>query len=128
MALGAAIAFFGLHLEDADLLAEAVLDHIGGDGSALDNRSAELGAVLVDHSQNAVKLHGVASGNIQLLNEEDIALSHTVLLTAGLDNRMFHCHISSFLQVSLSQVKGFFLINLLNAALIDYHTGSSLSI
>ena len=86
VALCSAIAFFRLHLVDADLLALAVFDDIAGNDGVFHHGGAENSLVLVDDSQNAVKLHSLAGLDIQLLDEDDVALSHAVLLTAGNDD------------------------------------------
>ena len=96
MALRALVALLGLHLVDADLLAAAVLDDIGGDGSALDDGGAEHGVALVDDGENAVELDGSAGLGVELFDVDDVALRDAVLLTAGLDDCMLHfCFILS---------------------------------
>ena len=74
VALCSAIAFFRLHLVDADLLALAVFDDIAGNDGVFHHGGAENSLVLVDDSQNAVKLHSLAGLDIQLLDEDDVAL------------------------------------------------------
>ena len=98
MALQTLIALLGLHLVDANLLAAAVLDDVAGDDGALDNRSAEYAACLVDDGENAVKLDGGTGLGVELLDVDDVALSHAVLLTAGLDNCMLHLFSSSLIE------------------------------
>ena len=90
MALSSAVALFRLHLINANLLALAVLDDICGDACAFDNGSTENGIFLVDDCQNTVELNRLACLDIKLLNEDDIALSNTVLLAAGLDYSVLH--------------------------------------
>ena len=97
VALSLAIAFFRLHLVDADLLAAAVLHHIGGNDCAVHGGSAENGVFTVNNGQNLVKLYCVAGLYVQLLNEDDVALRNAVLLAAGFDNCVLHaCFILSF--------------------------------
>ena len=90
MALTLAVTLLGIVLEDADLLALAVLDDLGLHGSALHNGGAEGGLLAVDDSQYLVELDGVAGFLVQLLDVDHVALGHLVLLAAGHDDCV-HC-------------------------------------
>ena len=86
MALTLTVALFGGVLEDADLLALAVLHHGSVHAGALHHGGAEGGAVAVEDSQDLVEGDlGVGLG-LQLFDEEGVALGHLVLLSAGLNN------------------------------------------
>ena len=86
MALTLAVTLLGVVLEDADLLALAVLDDLALHRGALHHGSAEGGLVAVQDGQDLVKLHGVAGFLVQLLNVDHVALGHLVLLAAGHDD------------------------------------------
>ena len=90
MALSSAITLFGLHLVNANLLALAVLDDVCGNGCALDDRCGEHGVLAVDDGQNLVELNGLASLNVELFDEDDVALCDALLLAAGHDDSMLH--------------------------------------
>ena len=60
MALTLAVTLLGVVLEDADLLALAVLHDGGFHGSALHHGGAEGGVLAVDDGQHLVELDGVA--------------------------------------------------------------------
>ena len=92
MTLGSAVAFFRLHLINANLCALAALDDISGDACAFDNGCAELCGLTVDNSQNLVELNRLAGCDIQLLNEDNVALGYALLLAAGHDYSMLHEH------------------------------------
>ena len=89
MALLLLLALLGLVLEDSDLLSLAVLDDLSLDNSTLNNGSADLGVLTVQHSQNLLELHGFFSFDLQLLDVQDITLGDGILLTTGHDNS-FH--------------------------------------
>ena len=86
MALTLAVTLLGVVLEDADLLALAVLDDGSLHGSALHNGGAEGGLFAVDDGQDLVELDGVAGFLVQLLDVDHVALSDLVLLAAGHDD------------------------------------------
>ena len=103
MTLGTTITLLGLHLVNTDLLALAVLDNACGNGSALQNRSTELAAGLVDDGENLVEDDGFTGLNVQLLDKDDVALGNTVLLAAGNDDCILHysCTCLSFCRLAL---------------------------
>ena len=78
--------------DDVQLLALAILDDLGRDGSALNNGSANLDRTLLADSENLIKLHFGVSFNVQLFDVDDVALLHAVLLTAGNNDcvHLFH--------------------------------------
>lgn len=84
--------------------------------------------VLVDDSQNAVKLHSLAGLDIQLLDEDDVALGHAVLLTAGNDDSVLQtrCTCLSVESRSCGREEASALYPL-NAALTVYHSTTYLS-
>ena len=86
MALTFPVTLLGIVLEDADLLALAVLHDLGLHGSALHNGGAEGSLLTVDDGQDLLELHGIASLVVQLLDVDHIALGHLVLLAASHDN------------------------------------------
>ena len=86
MTLTLTITLLGVVLEDADLLALAVLHDGSLDRSTLHHGSAESGLLAVDDSQDLVKLDGFAGLAGQLLDEDHVALSDLVLLAAGHDD------------------------------------------
>ena len=104
MALTQTVALLGLVLEDDDLLTLAVFHNGSVHGSALHHGSAELGLVTQD-GQDLVELDLVAGLLRQLLDEEDVALGHLVLLTAGLNDCMHWFAPLSFTTGSLSGAK-----------------------
>ena len=61
----------GAVFEDDNLLALAVLDDLAGDRSAANHGRANLGSLAVQDSQNLVKVDGVASLDVELLNIDD---------------------------------------------------------
>ena len=69
MALTLAVTLLGVVLEDADLLALAVLDDLALHRSALHHGSAEGGFVAVQDGQDLVKLHGVAGFLVQAMTD-----------------------------------------------------------
>ena len=85
-----AVTLLGVVLEDADLLALAVLHDSGLHAGALHNGSAEGGLLAVDDGQDLVKLHGRAGFLVQLLDVDHVALGDLVLLAAGNDDSV-HC-------------------------------------
>ena len=86
MALTFPVTLLGIVLEDADLLALAVLHDLGLHGSTLHNGSAERSLLTIDDSQDLLELYGIASLVVQLLDVDHITLGHLVLLAAGHDN------------------------------------------
>ena len=90
------LTLLGLVLDDVDLLALAVLNDLSLDDSTFNNGSADLGILAVQDSQNLLELDGLLSLNVQLLDVQDITLSHGVLLTAGHDN-CFHFTFTYFI-------------------------------
>ena len=94
MALTLAVTLLGVVLEDADLLALAVLDDLALHRGALHHGSAEGGLVAVHDGQDLVKLHGVAGFLVQLLDVDHVALGHLVLLAASHDDCV-HCVVST---------------------------------
>ena len=91
MALTAAVVLLGLVLEHQDLLALAVLHHVGGDGGARYGGCAEGGLIPVQDGQDLVEGDGVAGFRVQLIDVEGVALGHLVLFAAGLDDRVHIC-------------------------------------
>src|SRR5699024_9405638 len=86
MAHAASTVLFGTIGDDVQLLALAILDDLGGNGSALHNGSAHLDRALLAHSEDLIELHFGVSFSVQLLDVDDVALLHAVLLTAGNDD------------------------------------------
>ena len=78
----------GTVLEDADLLALAVLQNLRLNLGAIDDGSTELGVFPIDNCQNLIESHGCVSLRRELLDVDHIALFDVVLLTAGNDNSL----------------------------------------
>ena len=87
------LVLLSLVTNDIDLLALAVLDDLSLDSCTLNNGSADLGVLAVQHCQNGIELDGGLCLSVQLFDEQDITLSHGVLLATGHDN-CFHFLIS----------------------------------
>ena len=85
------LALLSLVTDDVDLLALAVLDDLSLDDSALDDGGADLDGLAVDDSQDLLELDGLLSLDVQLLNEQDIALGNGVLLATGNNNSLHFC-------------------------------------
>jgi len=96
MTLTLTITLLGVVLEDADLLALAVLHDGSLDRSTLNNGGTEGCVLAVQDSQDLLKLDGFAGLDGQLLDEEHVALCDLVLLTAGHDDCV-HFFFNSFI-------------------------------
>ena len=79
MALRATVVFLGLHLVDTDLLALSGLDDLAGHGGAFHNGGAEHVDALIDNGQNLIKGDGLAIGNVELLDVDNVVLGDAVL-------------------------------------------------
>ena len=90
MALAFSVALLGLILEDVNLLTLAVLNDLGGNLGALNNGSADGGGTVTYNCENLINGNLVAGFNIQFLDENDVALTDSVLLTAGFNNCVQH--------------------------------------
>ena len=90
MALGAAFGLAALVLEHHDLVAENVINDLGGHLGAFHNGGAEHVDALIDNGQNLIKGDGLAIGNVELLDVDNVVLGDAVLLTAGHDNCVLH--------------------------------------
>src|SRR5690606_26531605 len=85
VSLLAAVVLAALDLEDDDLL-RAVLSHdLGHDLGARHVGLADLGGVAADH-EDLVELDGATHVSRELLDTEAVALAHSVLLAARLDD------------------------------------------
>ena len=60
--------------DDVQLLALAILDDLGSNGSTLNNGSANLHRTLLANSENLIKLHFGVGLNVQLFDVDDVAL------------------------------------------------------
>jgi len=60
--------------------------HLAGDVGVLHKGRADLGLAVVVEQEN-VELDGLALGGVELLDEDDVAVLHAELLSAGLDDR-----------------------------------------
>ena len=78
--------------DDVQLLALAILDDLGRNGSALNNRSANLDRTLLANSENLITLHFGVGLNVQLFDLADVPLLHAVLLTAGNNDCVHFVH------------------------------------
>jgi hypothetical protein len=87
MALLAAIVLAPLLLEDDDLVAALVLDHLGRDQRAGDGRAARLGAAVAAEQDHLRKLDNVAGLACDLLDLDDIVRRHAILLAARANDR-----------------------------------------
>ncbi len=94
MTLGKTIALFRLHLVNADFGTLAVFYNACCNCCTLKQWGTELAAILVDNCKNAVKGNSIAALDIQLLDEDDVALGNTLLLSAGFDYSVFHLSLS----------------------------------
>ena len=86
MALLDARAGLGLVLEDDDLLAALLAQHLGGDRGAVDERLADGGGVAVGDEQDSVEGDGVAGADVQPIDLDLRAELDAVLLAAGFDD------------------------------------------
>ena len=85
MALGAVIALALLQLEDEDLLALELVEHLAGDLLLRERGSVNDGLLAIIKHEN-VKLDLVARLRVELLDIEDVALGNLILLaTSGND-------------------------------------------
>ena len=98
MALLLLLALLGLVLEHSDLLSLAVLYDLSLDSCALNQGSTDLGVLTVQDSQDLLELYLSFSFHVQLLDVQNIALGHGVLLATGNDN-CFHFHFTYFIFV-----------------------------
>ena len=80
------LVLLSLVLQDVNLLALAVLDDLSLDSCTFNDRSADLGVLAVQNCQDLLKLDGLLSLDIQLLDLQDITLSDGVLLATSNDN------------------------------------------
>ena len=88
MALEGLGVLLGAVLEDADLLALAILQNLSLNLSTCNCGRAELGVSAVNNCQNLIEGHGFFSLRRELLDVDHIALLDVVLLTAGNDNSL----------------------------------------
>ena len=79
MALRATVVFLGLHLVDTDLLALSGLDDLAGHGGAFHNGGAEHVDALIDNGQNLIKGDGLAIGNVELLDVDNVSATRYCL-------------------------------------------------
>ncbi len=88
--LGFVVSFATLELEGDSLGAPKLIEHLGGDGCALDERSAYRCAGTVVHEENLNKANLVIDLNIELFDIEFVAFLDAVLFAAGLDYCVGH--------------------------------------
>src|SRR4051812_26397787 len=74
--------------EAIDLLAAKLLDDLGNDLGALDHRSAEGPAAVAAHKEHFGQLDGRVRVPLELLDDDTLPLFDTVLLAAGLHDRI----------------------------------------
>ena len=103
MALTLAVALLGGILEDTDLLALAILHDGGVHRSALHGGSAEGGLVAIQNGQHLVEHHALTGLGLQLLDEQDVALAHLILLAAGNNDCL---HLFQLLHYGLALLGG----------------------
>ena len=87
MAVLAAIVLAALLLEDDDLVATRLLEHLGGDERASDAGLAEGRDGAVVKRENVGEIDVVAGVGQQLLDDDDVILGDFILLAAGTDDR-----------------------------------------
>src|SRR5690606_22184319 len=87
VSVGAAVVLPALLLEDDDLVAAGLLDHLAGHADALNEGGAGLGLGALAEHENGLEGHDVAGLARELLDDDDVILGDFVLLAAGLD----HC-------------------------------------
>src|SRR6185436_12278828 len=68
-----AVVLPALVLEDDDLLAAAVAQHLGRDGGAAEHRRAQLDGVAVGAEEDLLELHGLAGLHIHRLDADGLA-------------------------------------------------------
>ena len=95
------LVLLGLVLQDMDLLALAVLNDVGGNGSALNVGSAAGERIAQLKGENLIKGNRFPLVYFELFDEDDVAFRDLVLLSAGFDNCVHEKHLSFFL-VSLN--------------------------
>ena len=86
MAFADHAALLGTIGQDVELLALAVLDDLGDNGSALNNGSANLDRALLANGENLIEGDFGISLSVQLLDVNDVADLDAVLLATGFDN------------------------------------------
>src|SRR5699024_6402894 len=77
------VVLAALELDDANLVATAVGEHLGGDLSAFDVRGPDAHIVAFANHQNLVDLDAGALLGVQLLDAQNVAFSGPVLFAAG---------------------------------------------
>src|SRR5258707_5345123 len=88
MAVLAAVVVPAALLEDQNLVAELVLDHLGGDRRARNHGGADgRGGAFATHQQHLVEGDGGAGFRGHGLDDDDVVLGNSVLFAAGAD----HC-------------------------------------
>ena len=88
MAADGLAVLLGTVLEDGDFPGLAVLQDLGFDGSAVNHGSPEAGVLAVYNGQHLIEGYGVVGGDVQLLDEELVALADIVLFPTGNNNRL----------------------------------------
>ena len=124
MALTLPVALLGGVLEDADLLALAVLHDGGGHGSALHGGSAEGSLVAVQDGQNLIEHDLLAGLGLQLLDEQSVALRHLVLLAAGHNDCLHDIQLLHY-GLALTGGKGSFHFSPRSKRLQNYISGKN---
>ena len=88
------LVLLGLVLQNVDLLTLAVLQHLSSYLRTVNNGCANLEAVLVGQSHDAVEDDLVLFIDIELLDKNNVLLDYLVLLSAGFDNSKHEKHLS----------------------------------
>src|SRR5215218_3281593 len=83
-----AVVLAALVLEDDDLLAAAVADHLGRDGGAVEHGGAHPDVVAVCAEEDLLELHGLARLHIHRLDADGLARLGAVLVAALADDRV----------------------------------------
>ena len=86
MTVGTLIALAALLLEDDDLLTPCLLNHLCGDGGALDNRCADLRIIAIVEHQHRHDRQGAARLALELLDFDHVTIGNAILLPAGLND------------------------------------------
>src|SRR5215217_2549078 len=86
VALLPAVVLAALVLEDDDLLAPAVAQHLGRDGGAIEHRGAQLDGVAVGAEEDLLELDGLAGLRIHRLDANGLARLGPVLVAAEADD------------------------------------------
>lgn len=87
---GLVVPLTALELECDTLFTAVLLDDLGGDAGAVNNRSAHFGVGSVIDEENFAELDFVVSGHRKLVDTDGVAFRDAILFTAGFENCVGH--------------------------------------